>query len=310
MHSKKIIGAIAFSAITAAVLTACGGSGDTQGRYSVEVTASPSSLPINYAQTSYTGISTYNPYYSIVRVEVKEWGGPAPTTQVGCNVSDVRLGGLFKLDDVGEEEEVTDENGNVDTRRTGAELFQNITGETNSGAISFGFLSLDGSGTARVTCTVTSPRDNMVQSQYADIQVGFASGLPALINAGGFSLAPRDVQPLRVEVFDAALQRVPDPVAANVLVQVMQQEQTPENPYGSVSTDPDKPVWEGVRLGDTPGVTTVETRTFNGVAQVPVTAGGNRGTLALLVTTDRSDNDVTNGIGDPVQYIVNVAVGN
>ncbi len=308
MRSKKLIGAFSLSAAAAAMLVACGGgggsSGDTAEIYSISVTASPAALPTNYAHLVYTGMSERHPYLSIIRVQVHEGGRLAQTSSVGCEVNGLRLGGLVYLDDAGEE--ISDTDGNV-TGYTGAELHQTITGETNSGAISFGFLASDGSGAARVTCSVTDPRDHKVYRDYADIQVGYATGVPAVVNlvttgargdslsySNGLPLAPSNTLIIQAEVLDAALQRVPNPSAPNVLAEIA-------SATGGAGS--------GARIGNVLGGQ-VQATTMNGVAQFPLTAGSGVGTLCVRVTADRNDNNVANGVADPVSSTYCLEVSN
>ena len=297
MKSRKLASFIALSTIAAATLSACGGgggsSGDTAERYSINVSASPTVLPSNLYGMPYRGVGN-NPFLSVVRVDVREGNRMAETTSVGCNVNGVNYGGLLQLDDDGEDSE--------DDSSSGAQLYQTITGDTNSGAISFGFLSLATAGTARVTCSVTDPRDNKVWSDYVDIQVGATTGLPALINAidsvtrngleyvAGDPMEVAGTSTYQIAVTDGAQQRVPNPAAANVRVEII----------GDTTG--------GARLGDT-AATAVQLSTVNGIGTFPLTAGNNAGAITLLITTDRADNNVANGATDPVQATLVIPVG-
>lgn len=108
MHSKKIIGAIAFSAITAAALTACGGGGGSPGttteRYVLDMEMEPSSVLYAYPATGYVrGVveedgRTHNnkSFWAAVTVHVRKGDGDlAPDgTSVSCHVDGLGVGGI------------------------------------------------------------------------------------------------------------------------------------------------------------------------------------------------------------------------
>ena len=305
MHSKKVIGAIAFSAIAAAAMTACGGGGGSAGGIGIKVTASPAALPANHFNMPYTGITTHNPYYSILHVNVMDGNSPMSGATVNCVVSDPNLGGLFQLDDAGPEEEITDENGDViDTRHTGAEMFQNLNGTTVAGGVSFGFRSFTASGTERINCTVPDKYDTNGKeiSAHADIQVGASTGLPALISfvtatttddylrftddMRAVRAAPNEALTFQVALFDGTQQRVPNPQAENLLLETIQIRNNPAE--------------QGARLGALPWGSSARVATVNGVAQYGLITGEHDGLLCVRATTDRSDNNVANGIDDPL----------
>lgn len=296
MHSKKIIGVFAVTAIAAAVITACGGGGGSAGTahegYKVTLTATPDALPTNYAHVPYVGGTVNNPYYSIIRVEVREGDNLAPTTTLNCGVDDPLVGAMFALDDQGDP--ITDENGNV-TGHTGAEVFRNRPEDASAGVATFGLLAGDKAGDVRVTCSAQDPRSGMEVSGSTIVHVGYNTGLPAQINfvtsaAVGDGLSVGDGQPvprggvlaMQIRMVDAALQPVPDPANENLFIELLQ--------TGS-------PAEQGARLGPVPWGSTVHASTMNGVAQYWLTAGDNEGSLCMRVTADRYDNDVENANG-------------
>lgn len=317
MHSKKIIGAVAFSAITAAVLTACGGGGGSAGagvggnpteRYNITVTATPDTLPVNTVAWSADDLSVRNPYYSIIRMDVRAGSNPVtPENDLNCSVDDFAVGALF---DPGPPE---DENGSRG-------LYRNLHVGASAGVATLGLLAGDKAGDVRVTCTVQDPRDGQETSGSAVVHVGYSTRLPALVNWVSAIYMDNELRPVdltrctgmpvsrtatfQLSVFDAAHQHVPNPPAANLLVQLWPEE--------SFSDDPNKPVLQDVRLNDhvdpDPAKNAVQISTINGIAQVSLTSGPNTGFITLLATADRSDNNVANGIQDPVQTAFGVFV--
>ena len=327
---SKLLGAIAVSTIAAAALTACGGggesAGDTPEPYKIKVTALPSDLPLNYSRVLAVGTPATNPYWSVIRVEVKKGHDPVTIDEeneedaLNCSVDHYGIGAIFDP----EGEEVNEDTGAFN-------LYRSKFFGASAGIATFGLLAGDTQGTVRVTCAVRDPRSGQETSNTAVVRVGYATRRPAQINVAAIGdagdgvptpavppvpLAPRDTLTLQVDVLDAALQWVPD--GTNVHVQILQREgQIPANPanpntYGSISADPNSPVWTEARLHDDPigGAAAIRTTTINGVAQVPLTAGPNTGCLAILATADRGPNNMPNGNPeDPVQSVYYIDVG-
>ena len=106
MHSKKIIGAIAFSVITAAALTACGGgggsAGDTNERYEIDMQVMPRSVLYTTPETGYARRgNTYNANFEAeIILHVRKGDGDlAPDgTSVSCHVDGVGVGGFVDAD--------------------------------------------------------------------------------------------------------------------------------------------------------------------------------------------------------------------
>jgi len=187
--------------------------------------------------------------------------------------------------------------------KDGNELaFRAITLDANSGAASFHFHAGTKAGTARVICTVTNPRDKNTYTASTTIVVGAATGKPAsvwaVVQAPGFLGTAGNTNQLRNSVgiqaflMDDANQPVPEPSAANMRIRIL-----PSN--ASV----------GARLlSDNQSGAEVQVRTIGGVGLFSLSSGLSRGVILLEIATDRSDNDVSNDMQDPIVSFVAVNV--
>ena len=284
----------------AALLSACGGgggsSGATQERYNITLRADARQLPINISHIG-AGIGAYAPYTTTLYVEAREGNRAIPGGDdiFACNiVQGFESGSLYYLDGDDEHE---DDDGNP-------LAYRSVVLGSNSGAATFHFHAGDKAGTARVTCSVTNPRDNEISSASVDITVGAATGLPASVL--GITQAPgylgsqfntndiRNNVAIQAFVMDDANQPIPNPGASNVQVRIL--------PLTAAA--------EGARLllGTQVGGSVVQARTEQGVALFSLASGPARGVILLELRTDRFDNDVTNGIQDPVAQLMAVSV--
>lgn len=179
--------------------------------------------------------------------------------------------------------------------------YRSITLGSNSGGNSFHFHAGNQAGTARITCTVTDPRDKQQKSASVDISVGGATGRAASIQ--GIAAFPvlgtqgnlnnvRTSTAIEAHVLDDANQPVPASANANLQVAIAS--------GGAAS---------GARLlaGSQSG-SVVRVSTTGGVGLFALASGSNEGAILLEMTADRFDNDVTNGIQDPITQLLSVAV--
>ena len=231
-------------------------------------------------------------------VEAREGGRPILDQEDGafsCSIAaGLDSGALYYLDG---NEEHEDDDGNP-------LAYRGIVLGSNSGGASFHFHAADKAGTARIICSITNPRDNQVSSASVDIVVGAATGLPASIQGGaqapGYLGSRYNTNNVRnnvgVQAFvtDDANQPVSDPVQPNVQVRIL----------------PTTAAADGARLmaGIQAGGSVVQARTLRGVAQFSLTSGPERGVILLELLTDRRDNDVSNGIQDPVAQLMAIGV--
>jgi hypothetical protein len=181
--------------------------------------------------------------------------------------------------------------------------YRNITLGSNAGGNSFHFHSGNQAGNARITCTVQDPLDKQMKSASADITVGGATGKPASVrlaaqsndilgtkfNANGI-LTQMAVQAF---VMDDANQPTGSTSGSNVQVRILS------------GTD----AALGARLvaGSQSG-SVLQLPSIGGVALFSLMSGTETGTIFLEMTADRSDNNVSNGISDPMVGILPVQV--
>jgi len=295
---RKLFGAAVL--VASSVLVACGGGGGSPGSsdlpYTISLRAEKTQLPINIGGAP-ASIGAYAPYTTTLYVEARENGAPIPGGEdiFSCAiVQGLDSGSLYYLDG---NEEHEDDDGNPLSYRS-------ITLGANSGAASFHVHAGSKSGTVRVTCSVTNPADKQIASKSIDIVVGAATGKPASVlgtlQAPGY-LGTRDNTHrlrnnvgLNAFVMDDANQPIPNPSASNLQIGI--------RPFGASA---------GARLlsGAQSG-SVVQVRTIDGIGLVSLSSGPSAGVILLELTTDRADNNVSNGIQDPVVALMAVSVHN
>lgn len=297
---RKIIGISALA--VSALLSACGGGGgspgDTKLPYSITLRAEKTQLPIN-AANELPGIGAFYPYTTTLYVQASEGDKPilGGGDIFGCNVAGgLDSGALYYLDG---DEKHQDAAGNPGAYRS-------ITLGANSGGNSFHFHSGTKSGTARITCSVTNPADQQVSSASVDIVVGAATGKPASVIAvaqvsGEYPgyLGSRDNLELirnnvliQAFVMDDANQPIPEPSAANLQVRILQS-----------SASAGSRLLSGPQSGSS-----IQVRTIGGIGNISLSSGPSSGVILLELVTDRYDNNVSNGIQDPVSSLFAVGV--
>ena len=289
------------SAITCAVLlSACGGGGSgssgeqINAPYSITLRTSKSQLPLNIAGQP-AGIGAYAPYTATMYVEARAGSALVSGGKeiFGCNVVEgLDSGVLYYLDGDTKHE---DEDGNPLAYRA-------VTLDSNSGGASFHFHAGSRAGTARIVCSITNPADKKVYSASTQIIVGAATGQPASIRttaqAPGYLGTTDNINGLRNNVgmqafaMDDANQPIPNPGAANMQVSIRP----------SV-TSKDARLLSGSQSGKV-----LQVRTIGGIGQFSLSSGNETGSIILELVTDRFDNNVSNGIQDPVTSLTAVSV--
>ena len=306
MRSYFKLAALAF----AAALSACGGGGGSGGEshsaYSITLRTEKTQLPLNVSNYP-VGQGVYAPFSTTLYVEAKEGGRPIPGGKeiFGCNMAGgLDSGSLYYLDgDEEHEEEVDDGNGGKIKIPL---AYRSITLGANSGGNSFHFHAKNQAGTARIICTVTDPRDKKVHSAAVDIAVGGTTGKPASVrmvvpsqvsymgtkgNADPRNLPSTTI--MQAFVQDDAIQPVSSSSGANVQVRIL----------------PGTDAAVGARLvaGSLSGGV-LQLPSIGGVAQFSLLSGTDTGPIFLEFTADRYDNNVGNGIQDPISIIDQIAV--
>lgn len=295
MHSwmKYLLMGLAF------VLASCGGGGSSSGgssnlAYTISLRAAKNQLPINIAGEP-AGIGAFAPFTTTLYVEAREGNDPILGGEdiFACNIAQgLDTGSLYYLD------------GDPEHEKDGLPLaYRSITLDANSGGASFHFHSNNQAGTARITCTITNPRDSKVSSASVDIVVGAATGKPASVL--GVTQAPaylgtknntnlvRNNVGIQAFIMDDANQPIANSAASNLQVSIL--------PLSSAA--------DGARLvsGNQSG-SVIQVRTIGGIGQISLSSGLNIGSIVLQYVTDRFDNDITNGIQDPVTSLHAVPV--
>lgn len=285
-------------ASTAALLAACGGGGGSGGtsslQYSITLNTAKSQLPLNIANVP-ADLGAYAAYTTTLYVNARAGANPIPggIGVFGCNITqDLDSGALYYLD------------GNAAHEKDGVPLaYRSITLDANSGGASFHFNAGSKAGTARIVCSVTDPRDGKVYTASTDIVVGAATGKVASVIGRAeapFVLASRDTVAsyrnnigVQAFVMDDANQPIPAPSAPNLQISIRS--------MGAAAV--------GARLlqGNQSG-SVLQVRTIAGIGQFSLSSGPSTGTIVLEYVTDRFDNDVTNGIQDPVTALHAVPV--
>lgn len=180
----------------------------------------------------------------------------------------------------------------------------------NAGVFQFFFIAEgDPNGTAVITASVTDPNtgQNVADSIQIRVTEGVSTGDPAQIFFDPATPTPLYIQgqglteslAFRIQVFDDALEPVPNPGGRNNLqLQIL-----PNSPNGG----------EVLSTIDANGQTqtgrTVTTRTLNGLAQATITSGSLPGTVRITATADRFDNNVDNGIQEAVTDVYTISIG-
>lgn len=279
------------------ILTACGGgggsSGATEEQYSISLRSDKASLPVNlYGYAA--GQGAYAPYTTSMYVSAKRGGEAIPGGEniFGCNIaSGLDSGSLYYLDGDKAHE---DDKGNP-------LAYRSITLGANSGGASFHLHAKDKAGTVVVVCSVTDPRDGKIYTSSANVVVGSAStntpGDITLLSTGTLgtsgNVSGLDTRiAMQAQLWNDNNQPVSAGTSANVQVSIR---------GGSAAP--------GARLmieGKT--ATSMSLRSNGGVAQFSLASGASEGAVLLELTSDRADNDVTNGIQEPITRLVAVPV--
>lgn len=290
-----------------AAISACGGGGGSPGEtdehYTITLRAEKNQLPINIAGML-PGLGAYRPYTTTLYVDARKGNMAIPGGEdvFGCNMAGgLDSGALYYLDGKGEHEtEVDDGNGG---KIKIPNAYRNITLGSNAGGNSFHFHAGDQAGVARITCSIQDPLDNRQKSASVDITVGAATGKPASVrliaqaeDVLGTRSNPNGIltqMAIQAFVMDDANQPTGSTTGSNVQVRILG------------GTDAAR----GARLvaGSQNG-SVLQLPSIGGVALFSLLGGTETGTIFLEMVADRADNNVSNGIADPMTAILPVQV--
>ena len=284
-------------------LASCGGGGGDRNGFAlppqpgnITLTAvGGTTLPLNVG-----GTNTWSPSSPYSREVDIHWtnadGSPVSGHDISCSVTNLAVISIHILDDASTQEDESAVN------------WGNVQVHSDTGHAICWVFSMGQAGTAILNVGGVDPVTSATVSAQMTFNVQGASGqLPASVT---MSAAPAGVyldgsggnqnSVLTVNVLDGSLQPVPDPVSGNagfdnVLLEIV------SNPNGGAILS------SNAVTGPTTG-TTVATHTFNGVATASFQSGSLEGPIQVRATADRSDNNVTNGVSDPVSATFSVVV--
>lgn len=279
--------------LATALLASCGGGGgDGHGGFTppssgkITIVAETQDLPLN----SLGAIpNPGGPFTTEVTITLRHRDGTLinAATTVNVSINPVSVATFSSLDDP----DTTDVN--EVTQRWGQAPVKVVAGQATVFVTSY-----KSAGSA--TLTVTSPEVNglAIQSAAMDFTVGnVAAPTPANIDLSsqspGVYLASsggRSSTLITAVVTDAGNQTVPDSSAANVQFEVV----------GDASN--------GSMSGDSGSGQNIQVHTTKGVAHASFRAGTVQGPVTVKVTADGADNNVSNGITDPVSAAITLVV--
>jgi len=284
-------------------LASCGGGGgDSHGAFlppepsHITLTAvGGTTLPLNI------GASPWSPASPFTREVDIHWanadGSPVSGHDLSCSVTNLAVISIHILDDTSTTD--IDESainwGNVQVHSDTGHAICYVYSMGTSGTAILNVGGVDPITSATVGAQMTFNVQNASGSLPASVTMDATPAGVYLDGSGGNQNAV-----LSVNVLDGGLQPVPDPASGNAGFDNVQLEIV-TNPNGGAILS------SNAVTGPTTG-TTVNTHTFNGVATASFQSGTVEGPIQVRATADRADNNVTNGISDPVSATFSVLV--
>jgi len=298
------------------LLTSCGGGGaggeestNPSPTYSISLRADAGSLPLNIAgEWPHIG----GRYTTTLYVDVKDNKGrpiPGKEENISCSfLSGMNSGAFFYLDgDPAHETTKTINEVEVTTQNA----YRAVSLSTNAGLATFHFHASDVVGAATIRCTVADPGE-IVRHADVTIQVGsnLSSGKVSQVVIGDFNTNYLFVQgynsltqaQLRVDLVDEAGQPITNISAGTNNLQL----RIVPNP---ASLADDDATLRGLNANDQAvSGASIHVRSVNGQAQFTLVSGTNSGTIQIEATTDRTDNDVGNGVTEAIYNYIALSV--
>lgn len=302
------------AAMLIGLLVGCGGGGGAGGGgpYTIKLNVDRTLLPLNIAGDA---PNIGGRYTATIYVDARDNGDrpiPGGDEVFGCAVTGgLDTGALYYLD--GDPEHETTET--IDgVEITTQNAYRSVVLDSNSGAASFHFHAGDTVGAVTIRCTVTEPTSNITRTAQATIQVGGTStgkasqvvvdkanwNFPGYLFAQGVN-SPNQGQ-MQVTIVDEAGQRVPNTTGTinNLRVRIV--------PDAATLAE-DTATLRGVnKSGEGVAGPAIHISSINGQAQFTLVSGTNTGTVLLEFQADRSDNNVDNGIVEPIYNYAAVPV--
>ncbi|MET0232292.1 MAG: hypothetical protein ABW186_15285 [Rhodanobacteraceae bacterium] len=287
------------------VLASCGGGGGdgnsfTSPSQSGSITLTPAGnstvLPLNVG-----GDSPYfvgSPYANEVDIHwTNADGSPVSGHDLSCSVSNLAVLSIHVLDDAStpDVDESVPDWGNIqvhsDTGHAVCYVFS--TGQAGQATLTVG--GVDPITNATISKSLTFTVQNASAALPASVTI--TSDPPGVYFSGSNG---NQSSVLTITVLDGGQQPVPNPTsgnggADNVLLEIV------TNPAGGARLSANSVA------GPVSGPS-VATHTVNGIATASFQSGDVQGPIQIRATSDRSDNNVTNGISDPVSTTFSVTV--
>ncbi|MBL8298027.1 MAG: Ig-like domain-containing protein [Rhodanobacteraceae bacterium] len=295
------------------MLASCGGGGGSGGDGAFQpvtsgtltITTTATSLPMNrQGGLPFLG----SPYIAELNITWRRANGDLVSGQkVAVSINPVTVAGFSKLDDPATQ---TEFNPTTGAYVRGNEFFDILGSgpvDVTGGHATVFVHSFDTAGVATVTVTANDTASPTTISKTIQISVAnVASTLPASIVS---EVSPNHVYLqetggsnstiVSAVVRDGGNQFVPDPGTGNTTFNNVQFEVVGGANYGSLSA---------LGAGGSNTGTTVKSRTVQGIASASFRAGTIQGPVQIRSIADRADNNVDNGIGDPVVSTASVVV--
>jgi hypothetical protein len=281
-------------------LSACGGGGgDGHGAFeppqsgSITLTATTTTLPLNISNTPWF---TTSPFSAEVDINWRNADGtPVSGHDLSCSISPLEVASIHILDDAStDDDESAVDWGNIQVHsdtghavcwvfargRAGTAVLHVGGVDPNTGdslAASLSFTVENASGPVPASVTMTP--------QPSGIYIPGSGGLQNSV--------------LSIAVADGGDQPVPDPVDGNTGVDNVELEIVGEAGGAQLSAN---------SAGGPVSGASVSTHTVHGIATASFQSGTLQGPIEIRATADRADNNVSNGIDDPVSATTSVIV--
>ncbi len=297
---KEILGTLIL-VLAASLLSGCGsGGGGTGGTLttdptpSIELSATRVSLPVNTALVEpFIG----SPYMLEVTVRIKDGNGNPMTDDnaVSLAISPVEVAAISVLDDP-ETEDINEFTQLMGTVSTGV----------SAGVSTFFVHAMNRTGTATVSVSVRDPVYGTTASATMTVEVveSANSGLPAQISVSAPQVPQyvqgsggTDSKRLEFRLTDGSDQPIDDPEGYNNLrVEVVDNASTGARLSGTNAA------------GQSQSGAAISVATTNGIASVVLLSGSEPGVITVKVSADHADNNVDNGLQDPISDLLDFVI--
>lgn len=296
--------------LACATLASCGGGGSSGGSFTaptagkLTIRATRSVLPVNH--TNFLP-SPGSPYLSAVEIEWRKANGDLVTgRQLSVSITPISVAAFSTLDKADTQTEFDDQgnylrgnefwdllgSGPVDVTGGVAQVFV-YAGDT-SGTATLRVAAVDPDNGSTVSASATFTVQNVTAPLPASIQMGASPSGIYLQGTTGITAST-----VSAVIRDGGGQLVPNPGEGNNLFNNTQFEVIGVAGSGTLS---------GLGAGGPANGTTIKVRSISGIASASFSSGTIEGPIQIRATVDRADNNVDNGISDPLASIATVVV--